>query len=86
MLSAHTHAFGARVGAAEREAAEAAGGQAHRRHDPPADRRPPAIVPKAEDPHSEPPAGVRVVEVWQRELEYMHGPELVRVYEVRPCR
>ena len=29
-----------------------------------------AIVPKAEDPHSEPPAGVRVVEVWQRELEY----------------
>ena len=45
-----------------------------------------AIVPKAEDPHSEPPAGVRVVEVWQRELEYMHGPELVRAYEVRPCR
>ena len=78
-----SHAFGARVGAAEREAAEAAGGHVVTTH-PLIDAA--AIVPKAVDPHSEPPAGVRVVEVWQRELEYMHGPELVRVYEVRPCR
>ena len=31
-----------------------------------------------------PTAGVEAVEVWSRTLDYQHGPELVRVYELRP--
>ena len=31
-----------------------------------------------------PMPGVEAVEVWSRTLDYQHGPELVRVYELRP--
>ena len=31
-------------------------------------------------------AGRVAVEVWSRSLEYRHGEETVRVYEVRPAR
>ena len=31
-----------------------------------------------------PMPGVEAVEVWSRNLDYQHGPELVRVYELRP--
>ena len=31
------------------------------------------------------PQEKELIEVWGRELDYLHGKELVRVYEIRPC-
>jgi len=50
---------------------------------------PPPLAAAAADAAGDgvwPLRGVEAVEVWSRTLDYQHGPELVRVYELRPCK